>query len=101
MEKAAAAAGGRDIDVFSPSVGWQLLRSGRIDELRLHVAPLILGGGTRLFGDLGDEHIQLELVDYRRSTRATHLHYRIVSVGEVGTHGRARHEWSHAAGAHL
>jgi dihydrofolate reductase len=53
LDRARAAAGGKDVVVMgSPDVASQFLRAGLIDELVLHVVPVLLGAGTRLFGDL-------------------------------------------------
>jgi hypothetical protein len=40
-----AAAGGRNLEVFSPTIGRRLLELGLIDEIDLHVAPILLGEG--------------------------------------------------------
>jgi dihydrofolate reductase len=42
------AAGGKNVEVFSPNIGRQLLEFGLIDEIDLHIAPVLLGAGTRL-----------------------------------------------------
>lgn len=72
---AVKAAGDRPIDVFSPSVGRQLLRAGLVSELRLHVSPVIFGDGTQLFYEVGP--LDLELLQARPSTYALHLHYAV------------------------
>lgn len=72
---ARAAAGERPIDVFSPSIGRQLLQAGLVSELRLHVSPVVLGGGTHLFE--GVRQGELELLETRPSAQALHLHYAI------------------------
>jgi dihydrofolate reductase len=41
----AAAAGGKNLEVFSPTIGRQLLELGLIDEIDLHIAPILLGEG--------------------------------------------------------
>jgi dihydrofolate reductase len=41
-----AAAGGKNLEVFSPSIGRQLLELGLIDEIDLHIAPILLGGAS-------------------------------------------------------
>jgi dihydrofolate reductase len=43
------AAGGKNLEVFSPTIGRQLLDLGLIDEIDLHVAPILLGQGIRLY----------------------------------------------------
>jgi dihydrofolate reductase len=48
---AQAAAGDRDVGVFGASLTRQCLSAGLLDEIVLHVAPVLLGGGVRLFGD--------------------------------------------------
>jgi dihydrofolate reductase len=55
----------------------QALAARLVDELQLHVAPVLLGGGTRLFEGLGAERPRLELVSVRESPHASHLRYRI------------------------
>ncbi|HEX6680448.1 MAG TPA: dihydrofolate reductase family protein [Gaiellaceae bacterium] len=55
----------------------QALAAGLVDELQLHVAPVLLGGGTRLFEGLGAERPQLELTAVRKSPHVSHLRYRV------------------------
>jgi dihydrofolate reductase len=47
------AAGGKNVEVFSADIGRQLLERGLIDEIDLHVAPVLLGDGIRLFDNPG------------------------------------------------
>jgi dihydrofolate reductase len=58
-------------------VARQALRAGLVDALRIHVAPVILGGGRSLFATLG-ARLVLEPVRVMASARATHLWYRVV-----------------------
>jgi dihydrofolate reductase len=51
--QARAAAGGGDVMVHGAGAGQALLRAGQLDELELHVVPVLLGQGRRLFDDLG------------------------------------------------
>lgn len=69
------AAGDGDIYVLGGAVTInQYLAAGLVDELRLHVVPLILGGGTRLFD--GVPPMQMEQVKSRAADAVTHLTYR-------------------------
>jgi dihydrofolate reductase len=80
LERAAAAAGDKNVDVFSASIGQQLLRAGRIDEIHVHLVPVLFGAGTRLFEDLGGTHVQLEIIGVGEGSKATHLRYAVVAA---------------------
>jgi dihydrofolate reductase len=56
------AAGGKNLEVFSPTIGRQLLERGLIDEIDLHVAPILLGDGVRLYDRPGGAPIPLDRV---------------------------------------
>jgi dihydrofolate reductase len=79
LELAKAKAGDNDVDVFSASIGQQLLRAGRVDEIHLHLVPVLLGSGTRLFENLGDDHIQLALTRVWEGPKAAHLRFEVIS----------------------
>ena len=75
VERAHAASGGRDVAVAGgASVIQQALAAGLIDELQIHVAPLLLGGGTLLFGE-GGKPLGLEATRVLSSPKATHLKF--------------------------
>jgi dihydrofolate reductase len=77
LEQARAAAGDRDVIVAGGAdVARQYLRAGLLDEFQVHVAPLLLGGGTRLFDDLGS--VELEGGRVVGSPAVAHLSYRVV-----------------------
>jgi len=78
VARAREVAGDRNISVMGADVGGQLLRAGVVDEVSVHLVPVLFGTGTPLFRDLGDEHVTLELVEQRESRYATHLRYRVV-----------------------
>jgi dihydrofolate reductase len=76
-EQAQAAAGGKDIAVAGgASVVQQCLRAGLLDELQVHVAPVLLGDGVRLFD--GGEQAKLELLRVVDSPTVTHVKYRVL-----------------------
>lgn len=56
------AAGGKNLEVFSPTVSRELLELGLIDEIDLHVAPVLLGEGIRPCDNPGSEPIRLHRV---------------------------------------
>ncbi|MFA1551391.1 dihydrofolate reductase family protein [Actinomadura chokoriensis] len=76
MAQARQAAGGGEIAIAggAQTVN-QYLAAGLIDELRLHVAPLVLGAGERLFEGVGD--LALEPVEVSGTDLVTHVTYRI------------------------
>ena len=83
-ERARAAAGDEAVMVHGAGAAQALLRAGELDELELHVVPVLLGRGRRLFENLPAEHVELELL--RRLTtppevgparQVTHLRYRV------------------------
>jgi hypothetical protein len=49
-----------------------------VDQIRVHVVPVLFGGGLRFFEHVADDHIQLEVVSVAETPLATHLLYRIV-----------------------
>lgn len=80
VDQALAAAGDKDVDIFSANIGQQLLRAGRVDEVRIHLVPVLLGTGTRLIEDLGGRHIRLERLAGTESAMASHLRYAVIKT---------------------
>jgi dihydrofolate reductase len=79
LEQARAAAGDRNVGVGGgASTIQQFLRAGLLDELQIHVVPLLLGGGVRLFDDSGTGDVELEQTRVVESPAVTHLRYRVV-----------------------
>jgi dihydrofolate reductase len=77
LAQAREAAGERNVSVAGgASTVNQYLAIGAIDELRLHIAPLVFGRGERLFEGMRD--ITLEPVDVTGNARVTHLTYRVM-----------------------
>ncbi len=77
LQQAKAAAGGRDVSLAGGAeVVQQYLAAGLLDELQLHVVPVLLGGGVRLFGETGPGP-KLQLTQTISSPFVTHLRYAV------------------------
>jgi dihydrofolate reductase len=78
LAQARAAAGDKDVSVAGgASIVQQCLRAGLIDELQIHLAPLLLGDGVRLFDELGADLPTLEATRVIESPAVTHIRYRV------------------------
>jgi dihydrofolate reductase len=75
---ARAAAGDADVMVHGAGAGQALLLAGELDELELHVVPVLLGQGRRLFDHLPAEVVELEPVRQHHTAEVAHLRYRVV-----------------------
>jgi dihydrofolate reductase len=76
LEQARKAAGGKDVMLWGGgNIAQQYLAAGLLDELELHVVPVLLGDGARLFDNLGDAEVQLEQVRAVEAPGVTHLKY--------------------------
>jgi len=80
-----AAAGGKNLEVFSPTIGRQLLELGLIDEIDLHIAPILLGEDIRLYDNPGNEPIRLRRVGEGDSTAAVNVRYRPTPTAKIPT----------------
>jgi len=76
--QARAASGDRPVMVHGAGAAQALLRAGELDEMELHLVPVLLGRGRRLFDHLPPERVELELVRRLDGRQATHLRYRVV-----------------------
>lgn len=77
MTQARAAAGERNVSIAGgANTARQYLKAGLIDELRLHIAPAVLGAGERLFDGVAD--VKLEQVSSTSSNLVTHVNYRVL-----------------------
>jgi dihydrofolate reductase len=80
LERAREAAGGKDVMLWGGAdIANQYLAAGLLDELELHVVPVLLGDGARLLDGLGDAEVQLEQVRAVEAPGVTHLKYRVVT----------------------
>jgi dihydrofolate reductase len=78
LEQAREAAGDKDVHIAGGAeVAQQYLKAGLLEEIMLHVSPVILGGGTRLFEGIGPEEAKLETMEVVESPAVTHIRYRV------------------------
>lgn len=80
LQRARAAAGARHVCLMGADIAQQYLSAGLLDHLHLHLAPVLIGAGTRLFDhlDLDAGPIELDRTGLIDSPHVTHLRFRIV-----------------------
>jgi dihydrofolate reductase len=78
IEQAKAAAGDKYVSLMGASIPQQCLRVGLLDEIQIHLVPLLLGAGVRLFDHLGTETIELEPIQVVDAPGVTHLRFRVI-----------------------
>jgi dihydrofolate reductase len=80
LEQAKDAAGGKDVMLWGGAqVVNQYLAAGLLNELELHVVPVLLGDGARLFDNVEAASVQLEQVRAVEAPGVTHLKYTVVT----------------------
>jgi dihydrofolate reductase len=78
IQEARRQAGDGAIALSSASVMQQALKAGLLDEVRIDLAPVLIGGGVRLFEHFGDGPVELEPVAVIEGQGVTHLRYGVV-----------------------
>ena len=79
LRRAKESAGGRDVRLWGGAqLVQQYLAAGLLDELELHIVPVLLGDGARLFDNLGGAEIALEQVRAIEAPGVTHVKYRVL-----------------------
>jgi len=74
LEQARRAANGKDVRIGGgPHTIQEFLRAGLIDQLHIAIAPVLLGAGERLFGDLDMRELGYRCVEHAASKAATHV----------------------------
>jgi dihydrofolate reductase len=77
MSDAKQAAGDRNVLVHGAGTAQLALAAGVLDELEIHLVPVLLGQGRRLFDNLAPEQIELERTRVLEGDGVTHVHYRV------------------------
>jgi dihydrofolate reductase len=80
-----AAAGAKNLEVLSPTIGRQLLELGLIDEIDLHIAPILLGDGICLYDNPGSKPIHLHWVGEGGPTSGLNVRYRPTTTAKLPT----------------
>jgi len=81
LDAARATAGDADIGIMGGAdIARQYLRAGLVDEISIHLMPVLFGSGTPLFaaGESLDEHVRLERTECITTDAATHLRFRVM-----------------------
>ena len=79
LELARAAAGDRNVGIWGgANIMRQYLEAGLLDEMQIHLVPILIGDGTRLFEDLDPEGIELRRTSTIETPGATHFRFEVV-----------------------
>ncbi|NGN63373.1 dihydrofolate reductase family protein [Streptomyces sp. A7024] len=78
VKQAKAAAGGKTVGVHGASAAQQCLAAGLMEEIQIHLAPVLLGGGTRLFEHLGGGPVRLRRTQVVDTPNVTHLRFEVI-----------------------
>jgi dihydrofolate reductase len=82
LDLAKTAAGDKDVGIWGGAkITQQYLTAGMVDEMQVHLIPILLGDGVRLFENLGPERIELTRTRTIETPSATHLRF---TVGKPG-----------------
>jgi dihydrofolate reductase len=77
LEQAREAAGDKRIGLMGANIDQQFIAAGLVDEIRIHLVDVLLGGGRRLFDQL-PQRIELERTGLSQTNGVTHLEYRVL-----------------------
>ncbi len=79
LEKARQSAKGKDIRIQGgANTIQQFLNSGHVDEFFIHIAPVFLGSGIRLFEGIDKDKFNIEIIEVISSNQTTHIRYKLI-----------------------
>jgi dihydrofolate reductase len=78
LEQAKAAVGDKNVGLMGANVAQQFIQAGLLDGIQIHLVPVFLGGGIRLFDQLSATPFECEPVEVIESPGVTHLQFRVV-----------------------
>ena len=61
------------------NIAQQYIKTGLLDEIRIHLVPVLPGAGTHLFNSIGPEPIELELIEVIDAPEVAHLRFRVMA----------------------
>jgi dihydrofolate reductase len=78
IRQAQSAAGDKAVALNSPDIARQALKAGLLDELSIHIVPVLIGDGVRLFDHWGTEHIELECTQATNAQKVIHMTFHVI-----------------------
>ncbi len=79
LEKAKKAAGNKDVAIMGGAdIAQQFIKAGLVDEISIHLVPVLFGSGIRLYEHVDSEHLPLETIEVIETAEAIHLRFRVV-----------------------
>jgi dihydrofolate reductase len=79
LQRAKDTAGDKDVTIMGgASIGQQYIAAGLVDDLSVHLVPVLFHRGTRMFEHLDGRHVNLELISTHESPTAIHVRFRII-----------------------
>jgi len=78
LRQAQTAADGKDVSIGGANIIQGFIKAGLLDEIQVHVIPVLLGEGRPLFENMSPDPIELEIVRVIASPEVTHLKYRVI-----------------------
>jgi dihydrofolate reductase len=83
VARAMEAAGGKNVGILGANLAKQCLDHGLLDEIVIHLAPVLLGDGVRLFAVPGGRRVPLEPTRVNRTGQLTDLRFRVSTGGQI------------------
>lgn len=77
VARAQELAGDRIVEVAAGDVGGQVFAAGLVDEVRMDVAPVVLGSGKRFFGSAHSQHLMEDPEEVIQGNRVVHMRFRV------------------------
>ena len=78
LVEARKVAGNKNIGLQGGKVAQQFIAQGLVDEIFIHLVPVLFGSGTRMIDNLDSKHIKLESTEVIQTKEATHLRFRVI-----------------------